>query len=607
LSNFFSLEIGKRSVLMHQTALSVTGHNIANANTPGYTRQVPDIVTTPPWHSPALVQSGKAGQLGTGVDIAAINRIRDEFVDSQIRHENKAEGYWDAMQNTLAKIEVILNEPTKDGLRGVMDMFWESWQDLSLHPESEAVRAVVVQRGMSLAEAFNHTHRQLVELREDVNAQVKVKVDEVNSIAMQIADLNQQILAVTISGKRPNDLLDKRDLLIDDLSRIADIKVFTNKNNMVTLQLGDRVLVEGKNYNRLGVNTQQEMYMVIWEDTQTRAKISGGELRGLLDARGSSGNEDDSSDYKEIIPNMIDDLNALAKTIIINTNSIHRSGYSLNNDKENEYLYPDGRNFFNQPTNINEPYDWAKFMSLDEDIIKDSKNIAAAASPTWGEDEADNLIKANFGDGSVALEIAQLKHYLNNSEWRVDSGEINLSVNPFPYSVTITIDNVPTSITVNNNATPPDPAPIQNMHDLAVALQEQIDTVNNGVLKGKIMVRCNGNQLTFYSHSGTFKLGDTDATEVTGTIRQVSDDDYWRSVCADIGVLSQESQRVLKNQEVLLNELENKRQSVSGVSLDEEMTNLIRFQHAYNAASRFITSIDEAMEVIINRMGLVGR
>ncbi|HHV16662.1 MAG TPA: flagellar hook-associated protein FlgK [Gelria sp.] len=607
MSNFFSLEIGKRSVLMHQTALSVTGHNIANANTPGYTRQVPDIVTTPPWHSPALVQSGKAGQLGTGVDIAAINRIRDEFVDSQIRHENKAEGYWDAMQNTLAKIEVILNEPTKDGLRGVMDMFWESWQDLSLHPESEAVRAVVVQRGMSLAEAFNHTHRQLVELREDVNAQVKVKVDEVNSIAMQIADLNQQILAVTISGKRPNDLLDKRDLLIDDLSRIADIKVFTNKNNMVTLQLGDRVLVEGKNYNRLGVNTQQEMYMVIWEDTQTRAKISGGELRGLLDARGSSGNEDDSSDYKEIIPNMIDDLNALAKTIIINTNSIHRSGYSLNNDKENEYLYPDGRNFFNQPTNINEPYDWAKFMSLDEDIIKDSKNIAAAASPTWGEDEADNLIKANFGDGSVALEIAQLKHYLNNSEWRVDSGEINLSVNPFPYSVTITIDNVPTSITVNNNATPPDPAPIQNMHDLAVALQEQIDTVNNGVLKGKIMVRCNGNQLTFYSHSGTFKLGDTDATEVTGTIRQVSDDDYWRSVCADIGVLSQESQRVLKNQEVLLNELENKRQSVSGVSLDEEMTNLIRFQHAYNAASRFITSIDEAMEVIINRMGLVGR
>jgi flagellar hook-associated protein 1 FlgK len=109
VSNFFSLEIGKRSVLMHQTALSITGHNMANANTPGYTRQVPDIVTTSPWHAPALTQSGKAGQLGTGVDIAAINRIRDEFIDNQIRHENRTDGYWSALQDTLAKIEENLD------------------------------------------------------------------------------------------------------------------------------------------------------------------------------------------------------------------------------------------------------------------------------------------------------------------------------------------------------------------------------------------------------------------------------------------------------------------------------------------------------------------
>ncbi len=505
------------------------------------------------------------------------------------------------MQNTLAKIEVILNEPTEDGLRGVMDMFWESWQDLSLHPESEAVRAVVVQRGMSLAEAFNHTHRQLVELREDVNAQVKVKVNEVNSIAMQIADLNKQILAVTISGKRPNDLLDKRDLLIDDLSRIADVKVFTDKNNMVTLQLGDRVLVEGKDYNRLGVNTDQEMYMVIWEDTQTRAKISSGELRGLLDARGRSSNpqEANPSEYKEIIPNMIADLNSLAKTIITKTNDIHRSGYSLNNNDNSNYLYPDGRNFFNQPVDINDSVDWAKFMSLNDEIINDLKNIAVAARPTWGKDPLGNLIKANFGDGGVALDIAQLKHYLNDSEWRIDSSPItDLAVTSFSFD----IDGV--TIIVDNTVTPPDPAPIQNMYDLAVALQEQIDGT---ALKGKIMVRSNGNQLTFYSNSNSFTLDTGTAVQISGKINQVTTDDYWRSVCADIGVLSQESQRVLKNQEVLLNELENKRQSISGVSLDEEMTNMIRFQHAYNAAARFITSIDEAMEVVINRMGLVGR
>ena len=95
--------------------------------------------------------------------------------------------------------------------------------------------------------------------------------------------------------------------------------------------------------------------------------------------------------------------------------------------------------------------------------------------------------------------------------------------------------------------------------------------------------------------------------ENLGMVQHVTTDDYWRSIAADTGVQSQEAQRMVKNQETLLNELENKRQSISGVSLDEEMTNMIKFQHAYNAAARFITSIDEALEVVISRMGLVGR
>ena len=150
MSNFFSLEIGKRSVLMHQTALSITGHNIANANTPGYTRQVPDIVTTSPWHAPAMTQSGKAGAVRDRVDIAAINRIRDDLLT--IRFAMKIERWLlVSFAGHLAKIG-LSNEPSEDGLR-VMDML-RSWQNLSIHPESEAVRAVVVQRGMSLAEAF---------------------------------------------------------------------------------------------------------------------------------------------------------------------------------------------------------------------------------------------------------------------------------------------------------------------------------------------------------------------------------------------------------------------------------------------------------------------
>ncbi|MBP8820354.1 MAG: flagellar hook-associated protein FlgK [Syntrophomonadaceae bacterium] len=848
MSNFFSLEIGKRSVLMHQTALSITGHNMANANTPGYTRQVPDIVTTPPWHAPALVQTGKAGQLGTGVDIAAINRIRDEFIDNQIRHENRTDGYWSALQDTLAKIEVILNEPSEDGLRGVMDMFWESWQNLSIHPESEAVRAVVVQRGMSLAEAFNHTYRQLVELREDVNAQVKVKVDEINSIAMQVADLNQQILAISIAGKQPNDLLDKRDLLIDQLSKIADVRVYNDRNNMVALQLGDRVLVDGVNYNKLSTQMDQEgMNMVIWQDTGTRVNVANGELRGLLDARGKTLLEGEAqpSIYKETIPNMIDKLNALAKTLVVKVNNIHRGGYSLNNKTDQsgtpyiDMRYPDGINFFDLPPDQDSYDNWAKFMRVSQEIQNDPKNIAAACHRTW-DDEGN---KINFGDGNNALKIAQLKHDLNNVMYDLKTNGISIDISSIQaLEFLIDAGSGATSIQV------PAPRTFEDMRKLANAIQEELDKREMDV-----KVRLDGDEIFFYStsvrslevidplsgirdlqvsglqngeyqidtivnqpgardaelrilqsynqrtaanifgsaaigsitnastlgvnasieltvtnvnsitgrasysyisheydvggnytqHTGTLsiyyggsgnqtinigslefeltgldtvnagkaaelKVGDkgvlnltaaTDAAttyqqldlkynynlpepenrthcfvfndgvlndldaitpklddnklhfftlnnnplsqycgmsydghielttgtiadgtspaahfshyqepvENLGMVHHVTTDDYWRSIAADTGVQSQEARRMVKNQETLLNELENKRQSISGVSLDEEMTNMIKFQHAYNAAARFITSIDEALEVIISRMGLVGR
>lgn len=853
MSNFFSLEIGKRSVLMHQTALSITGHNMANANTPGYTRQVPDIVTTSPWHAPALVQSGKAGQLGTGVDIASINRMRDEFIDNQIRHENRADGYWSALQDTLAKVEVILNEPSEDGLRGVMDMFWKSWQDLSITPESEAVRAVVVQRGMSLAEAFTHTYRQLVELREDVNAQVKVKVDEVNSIAMQVADLNQQILAISIAGKQPNDLLDKRDLLIDQLSKIADVRVYNDRNNMVALQLGDRVLVDGVNYNKLSTQMDREgMNMVIWQDTETKVKVASGELRGLLDARGKTLLEQEvqPSIYKETIPNMIDKLNALAKTLVVKVNNIHRGGYSLNNKTDQsgtpyiDMRYPDGINFFDLPPDPDSYDNWAKFMRVSQEIQNDPKNIAAASHRTWDDDGK----KINFGDGNNALRIAQLKHDLNNVTYDLKTDGISIDI-----SSTQALEFLIDAGSGIKRIQVPAPRTFEDMRKLADAIQEEldkremdvkarldgdeisfysttvrslevidprsglrdiqvsglrngeyrIDTIVNqpgakdaqlrilqsynqrtaasilgsaaigsitdadtlGVnacieltvtsvdsVTGKVSYSCtsheydlngnytqhtntlsiyygaagnqtikigslefeltgldavnaskatelkagdkgvlnltaattasttyqqldlkynynlpepenrthrfvfndeslngipgatpilNDNNISFFtlnnnplsthygtSYNGQIKLttgtvadGDPlisaspaahffyyqEPAENLGMVQHVTTDDYWRSIAADTGVQSQEAQRMVKNQETLLTELENKRQSVSGVSLDEEMTNMIRFQHAYNAAARFITSIDEALEVVISRMGLVGR
>ena len=591
MSIFMGLEIGKRSIMTHQTALSVTGHNIANANTVGYTRQSPTLVTTRPHYTPNLTSNSGIGQLGTGVEVAYLERMRDAFLDGQIRNENKTTGYWSAIQDTLAKIEVILNEPSNDGLRTVMDQFWESWQDLSAHPESESVRAVVAQRGAALADAFNHTYQQLTELREDVNAFVRVKMDEINSIAQQMADLNQQILSITIAGKQPNDLLDKRDLLIDELSRIADVTVNHDHNGMVSVQLGGRPLVQGKDFAVMDTVTDKRgMHQVVWADTKTAVNVNGGELRGLLDARGATELDKSPSVYAEIIPNMIEDLNQLAKTIILRTNEIHRGGFSLNNQS----AFPDGMNFFTEPTDGN----WAQMMQVDQLIDDDPKNIAAARYHTW-----EGGMETNFGDGAVALMIAQLKHDYNIQQYTARSGILpsNIFDDPAPV-IELTIGG--NLITINPPAEP--------YRDL----NQVVDAINEALSNTDVSVRSEGRRLVFYSTSasftvagtiGTFTFNATAQDPIGKMVNKATTDDFWRSVCAQVGVMSQESLRMVKNQDTLLNELENKRQSVSGVSLDEEMTNMIKFQHAYNAASRFITTIDEAIEVIVNRMGLVGR
>lgn len=600
MSNFMSLEIGKRSIMTHQTALSVTGHNISNTNTSGYTRQVANLVTTRPYYTPSLTSNSGVGQLGTGVQIASLERLRDAFLDGQIRHENKTTGYWSAIQDTLAKIEVILNEPSNDGLRTVMDQFWEAWQDLAAHPESESVRAVVAQRGAALADAFNHTHKQLTELREDVNAFVKVKVNEINSIAQQLADLNQQILAITIAGKQPNDLLDKRDLLIDELSKIVDVSVYNDQNGMISVQLGGRPLVQGKDYALLETAADTKgMFQVIWSDTKTAVRIDGGELRGLLDARGASELDKSPSIYKEIIPDMIDNLNQLAKTIILRTNEIHRGGFSLNN----QTLFPDGINFFSEPADVNGDYEWAAIIRVEDAIYNDPMNIAAARYHTW---DSVNSVETNAGDGAIALLIAQLKHDYNNVQYTARSGAMSSADLAGPISFNIDWGGVSHNINIAAPA-----VPYTDLNRMAEAIQEALNA--SGL---NLNVRSEGSQLVFYSTNSAFN-GITDfqtpgnnlvvQPPTGGVIKSVTTDDYWRSICAEVGVISQESLRMVRNQETLLIELENKRQSISGVSLDEEMTNMIKFQHAYNAASRYITTIDEAIEVIINRMGLVGR
>ncbi len=192
-STFHGLETAKRSLFTQQAALQTTGHNVANANTAGYSRQTVNMTASRPMEAIGMNRSTAKGQLGTGVEFNSITRIREKFLDTQFRNENKTHGNWSIQADTLQKLETIVNEPSDTGLRAVMDNFWKSWHDLSENPEDITARKLVRETAKAVTDAFNQTGRQLDELSADITENIGVKASQINTSLETISNLNLQI------------------------------------------------------------------------------------------------------------------------------------------------------------------------------------------------------------------------------------------------------------------------------------------------------------------------------------------------------------------------------------------------------------------------------
>ncbi len=469
-----ALEVAKRALQAQQLAQEVTGHNIANANTEGYSRQEAVMVTTRPYANPTFQSRTTPGQVGTGVKISTIRRFRDDFLDLEIRKEKSDLGAWNAKHKLYGELEVVFAEPQDTGFNEVLNEFWNSWQELSVNPENFAIRSQLKEQAITLTTAINQIDQNLRDVRLDINEEIKVKVDEINSIAEQIKDLNNQIAKVELSGDKANDYRDKRDLLLDKLSEIVNIDYNEMDNGMVYVRVGGRTLVSGMFLHKLEArhsNYDAQMVEVYWENTHDKPLLTTGELKGLLESR------------DDIVPHYQRMLDDFSKTLIDEVNKIHRQGYGM---ADSILSPPPGRDFFEG--------DSASNIKVNDDIIFDPNLIAASKS-------------GRAGDGRIALEIAQLQNTL-------------------------------------------------------------------------------------------FDIG---------TKRNITFSQYYQGMVADLGVEAQRGKRMAENQDMLVKKLENYRESFSGVSLDEETSNMLRYQHAYNAAARFMTTIDEMLAKLIEDTGRVGR
>lgn len=269
VSTFHGLELGKRGLMVGQASIATTGHNIANANTKGYSRQQVNTSTSP---SLNIWANGNVNpsQLGTGVLLDSITRVRDQFLDGQFRDQNGTLGEWSVSQETLDRLESIINEPSNTGLQSAMDQLSAAWQDLENDPNSASAKAVLKERAQEFVTTAQAMYSSMTNLKTDLTQQTTAKIDEVNGYLEQIAALNQSIKR---TGANANDLMDRRDVLVEELSKIVSIKVDQQADgtNNITLSSNGASLVNGVNHTD-----------IVDQSAGTDGnKLFGGELAGI--------------------------------------------------------------------------------------------------------------------------------------------------------------------------------------------------------------------------------------------------------------------------------------------------------------------------------------
>jgi len=246
---FFGIEIARRALQTNKQAMDVTGNNLANANTTGYTRQEAVFSTTPALPVYTTKYRDGPGQLGTGVEISEVRRVRDDYLDIQAR-DNMAEiGYWQAQQDALGRVEAVFPEQSDNGLQKLMQGFFAAWHDLSQTPDSQASRANVRESADALASGIRSAYAQLTGIDQDLEKTLSDagigQIRKFNDFAAQVKNLNNDIVKARKMGVTPADLLDKRDLLLENMSSLLNISVIHESDGSVSVASGEITLVDG--------------------------------------------------------------------------------------------------------------------------------------------------------------------------------------------------------------------------------------------------------------------------------------------------------------------------------------------------------------------------
>ncbi|HOP82251.1 MAG TPA: flagellar hook-associated protein FlgK [Fervidobacterium sp.] len=317
ISLFGTLNTGLLGVYASKLAMNVVSHNIANANTPGFSRQRPELMTTAPIPITSLTQPGLPLQIGTGVYVKDIQRVRDEFLDIQFRQTNNKYNYWDSMTSNLHFVEQLFAEPSDAGIRYLFDSFWSGIEEVITDPTNTAAKRGLVSRAEELVQQTQDVYTRLEQLRTDVDDEISQRTQEINSMVKRLADINAKVRASVSLNYSPNDLLDERDRILDDLSNLADIHYYEDNAGQITLRLGNQIVLTGENVVELRALDRPygKGFKEIFAGN-SKVDINDGKLKSLFDLR------DDT------LVKYMNRLDEFSLSLTDEFNLIHEDGYN---------------------------------------------------------------------------------------------------------------------------------------------------------------------------------------------------------------------------------------------------------------------------------------
>ena len=562
-TNIFSaLSSAKLGLLAQQLAIEVTGQNIANVETEGYSRQdVSFEANTPRSH----LKYGGMHKIGTGVRVASIERSHDQFLFKQIMDEGDLAGSSDIKKQIFDQLELLFNEGSGNSLNEALSNFFGSVNDLATNARGLSERADLISKGQHLSTMFSHTGKQLFTIQRNIDDTVGTVVKEINTLLTQIGKLNENIHANEPGSQyKANDLRDNRDRLVKELSKKIDIQLVEESDGQISLTLKDGtalVLKEQVFDLSTSLNGDNESLKDVYIDNGSApgsatknitSTIKGGELRGYLDMRDTE------------VESILDKMNILSASFIQEFNGIHRGGWGLDGSS--------GLDFFT-PRDVS--------IDLDKDNTGSALVSIVNGSPTTVP--VDEFEIAFTSSSSFTL---------NNLTTNASSGTFTFSAGStfnIKDGFAVTISGIAKAgdkaiFSVSENA-----ASEMSVSSIIIADGRKIAAGstdlgdgNNALLMADIQEELSFNSVTWGgSGSGSFTF-----------------DEYYNAVVSTIGIGSFSAQSILRQQEGIMLQLNSRRESISGVSIDEEMIKMIKFQQAYNASARMITVVDEMLDTL---------